>query len=247
MEKFKKVCMLVDLLLAMVPVIFSHSGFTAVANSEIYPIKDSQNAPYHIVGRIDFNNGRSGTGFVIGNNTVATNRHVGINFKGKDSGTFKLAFNQKNNGPKSLGDFSVVSVKFAPHKDDDVAILTVVPKNGAKNVGEVVQQAAIIDAGFIDKKWLETSENNLHIAGYPSLGDRNIMWGSDGKILDFAFNSNRTYKSDILASPGASGSPLFNKNNQVVGINSSFYADDPKISDGFLFKEDLLQFVLDNR
>ncbi|MDR5603976.1 trypsin-like peptidase domain-containing protein [Staphylococcus coagulans] len=247
MEKFKKVCMLVALLLAMVPVIFSHSGFTAVANSEIYPIKNSQNAPYHIVGRIDFNNGRSGIGFVIGNNTVATNRHVGINFKGKDSGTFKLAFNQKNNGPKSLGDFSVVSVKFAPHKDDDVAILTVVPKNGAKNVGEVVQQAAIIDAGFIDKKWLETSENNLHIAGYPSLGDRNIMWGSDGKILDFAFNSNRTYKSDILASPGASGSPLFNKNNQVVGINSSFYADDPKISDGFLFKEDLLQFVLDNR
>lgn len=239
--------MLVALLLGMVPVIFSHSGFTAVANSEIYPIKDSQNAPYHIVGRIDFNNGRSGTGFVIGNNTVATNRHVGINFKGKDSGTFKLAFNQKNNGPKSLGDFSVVSVKFAPHKDDDVAILTVVPKNGAKNVGEVVQQAAIIDAGFIDKKWLETSENNLHIAGYPSLGDRYIMWGSDGKILDFAFGSNRTYKSDILASPGASGSPLFNKNNQVVGINSSFYADDPKISDGFLFKEDLLQFVLDNR
>ncbi|MBT2814460.1 trypsin-like serine protease [Staphylococcus coagulans] len=247
MEKFKKVFMLVVLLLAMVPVIFSHGSFTAEANSEIYPIKDSQNAPHHIVGRIDFNNGRSGTGFVIGKNTVATNRHVAINFKGKDSGVFKLAFNQKNNGPKSLGDFSVVSVKFAPHKDDDVAILTVVPKNGAKNVGEVVQQAAIIDAGFIDKKWLETSENNLHIAGYPSLGDRNIMWGSDGKILDFAFGSNRIYKANILTSPGGSGSPLFNNHQQVIGINSSTYGDDPKISGGFLFKDDLLKFIIDNR
>ncbi|NHA35253.1 hypothetical protein C1O33_00555 [Staphylococcus schleiferi] len=239
--------MLVALLLAMVPVIFSHSGFTAVVNSEIYPIKDSQNAPYHIVGRIDFNNGRSGTGFVIGNNTVATNSHVGINFKGKDSGVFKLAYNKYNKGPKILGEYSVTDVKFAPHKDDDVAILTVVPKNGAKNVGEVVQQAAIIDAGFIDKKWLETSENNLHIAGYPSLGDRNIMWGSDGKILDFAFGSNHIYKANILTSPGGSGSPLFNNHQQVIGINSSTYGDDPKVSGGFLFKDDLLKFIIDNR
>ncbi|WP_281198842.1 trypsin-like serine peptidase [Staphylococcus schleiferi] len=247
MEKFKKVFMLVVLLLAMVPVIFSQGSFTAKANSGIYPINGSDKAPHNIVGRLDFKNGHSGTGFVIGKNTVATNRHVANNFKGKDSGTFKLAFNQKNNGPKSLGDFSVVSVKFAPNQNDDVAILTVVPKNGNKNVGEVVKPANIVDADFIDKNWLGTANNQLHIAGYPNLGDRNIMWGSDGKILDFAFNSNRTYKSDILASPGASGSPLFNKNNQVVGINSSFYADDPKVSGGFLFKEDLLQFVLNNR
>lgn len=241
LRKFFVVLLLFSLI---VPV--SLSNHIEAWSSDFYKIENSRVAPYNIIGKIQFNNGKYGTGFVIGKDTIVTNKHVARHLK-ESSGTFKLAINQFNRGKKMIAEFNLVSVKMAPNIHDDVAIMKVTPKTGKKQVGEIVRPANIKKANFMDEAWFKTSANQLHIAGYPGGKPNDTMWKSTGKITGYGFNNNRIYKATIKSQPGASGSPLFNQKNEIVGINSSNYGEEIRLSGGFLFKDDLYDFLIANR
>lgn len=251
MNKSKKIILAFAMVLVMSPVATLQqnviSPIASAAQENIYPISGSDRAPHNIVGRIDYDSGISGTGFVIGHDTILTNKHVADHLINGNQGDFKLAKNNHNRRKNKLGEYTLVSAKVAPNQNDDVAIITVTPKQGSLPLDKVVTPAKIVNANYIDEQWMKTNENQMRIVGYPGNRDRNIMWGSSGKLLRYAFNSNRIYAADIASSSGASGSPLINNNNEVVGINSSSYGAPSNESGGFLFKDDLYDFIMNNK
>ncbi|MCE5522916.1 trypsin-like peptidase domain-containing protein [Staphylococcus pseudintermedius] len=220
------------------PVAFAEKG-----NS--YLIKDSDRPPHNVVGKLLEGN-VYGTGFVIGDNTVLTNKHVAKKMK-VNSSVFKLGLNGGNHGKKLLGEYIVTGMKYPPNVHDDVAILTVRSKNGSLPLSKVVKPANIANANFINKDWMKTEQNNLHIAGYPGNRNTNMMWGSSGHLLDYAFKSDRIFVADFDGYPGSSGSPVFDSQNQVIGIHNSDYGTDSGRTGGFLFKDDLYEFIVNNR
>lgn len=250
MKFCKKFVVALLMLLVIPPVTLSQDNqvsSTALATQEeVYPISNSDQPPHNIVGKIVYDDGYSGTGFVIGHNTILTNRHM-VQDLNTHSGEFKLGLNQHNNGPQILGEYKLISAKLAPNEHDDVAILTVKPKQDNLPLDKVVAPAKLVNANYIDEQWMLTDENKMHTAGYPGNRQRNVMWGSNGKLLKYGFNNNRIYVANIDTAPGASGSPLFNKDNEVVGINSSSYGPPTNESGGFLFKDDLYDFIINNR
>ncbi|WP_390513444.1 trypsin-like serine protease, partial [Staphylococcus pseudintermedius] len=134
------------------PVAFAEKG-----NS--YIIKDSDRPPHNVVGKLLEGN-VYGTGFVIGDNTVLTNKHVAKKMK-VNSSVFKLGLNGGNHGKKLLGEYIVTGMKYPPNAHDDVAILTVRSKNGSLPLSKVVKPANIANANFINKDWMKTEQNNL--------------------------------------------------------------------------------------
>lgn len=247
----KKLALFLLMLLALPQVLAPEHPVNSVvsaAEESVYPINGSDKSPHNIVGRINFSNGPSATGFVIGSDTILTNKHVANKLKDGITGTFTLGINYHNSGKKVLGNYELVSVIPAPNADDDVAIIKVKPSQDNLPLDKVVNPAKIVNANYIDEEWIKNStDNQFHIAGYPGNKDRNIMWGSDGKLLKYVFNSNRIYEADIISVPGNSGSPLFNKNNEVVGIISSTYGHTTNHAGGFLFKDDLYDFIMANK
>lgn len=239
------------LILFLVPAVtlpeYNHMNSTASATQEeVYPIKNSDQPPHNIVGKLHFSTGFGATGFVIGQDTILTNRHVADNLK-NGTGDFKLAYNAHNNGKKVLGSYDVISAIYPPNPQDDVAILKVKPQKDSLTFDKLVAPANITNANHIDEQWLTTSENQFHIAGYPGDREKEVMWGSNGKINELLGNAKYFYSSNISAYPGSSGSPLFDKNNRVVGILNSGGKPPSDYSKGFLFKDDLYNFIINNR
>ncbi|PTI79249.1 hypothetical protein BU098_14285, partial [Staphylococcus xylosus] len=238
------------MLLVIPPVTLSQdnqvSSTASATQEEVYPISNSDQPPHNIVGKLHFSTGFSATGFVIGQDTILTNRHVANNLN-QGTEDFKLALNRHNKGQKILGSYDVVSAIYPSNAEEDVAILKVKPKQDNLPLNKVVAPANIGNANYIDDQWLTTSNNKFHIAGYPGNREKEVMWGSNGKLTGLLGDSKRFYSSDIAAATGSSGSPLFDENNQVVGILNSGHDNESNETFGFLFKDDLFDFIINNR
>ncbi|RIO64296.1 hypothetical protein BUZ85_16740 [Mammaliicoccus sciuri] len=119
----------------------------------------------HIILLVNYiSTGFSATGFVIGQDTILTNRHVANNLN-QGTEDFKLALNRHNKGQKILGSYDVVSAIYPSNAEEDVAILKVKPKQDNLPLNKVVAPANIGNANYIDDQSLTTSNNKFHIAG----------------------------------------------------------------------------------
>ena len=208
-------------------------------------IKNSLEYPYNTVAKVQAPY-QGGTGFVVGENKVLTNRHVVEAFLKTPAGisTAKviLAQNEGNTGDKNLGEYKIKGYKFAPN-DIDVAILEVEPNKKGEHIGKVVTPGRLVNESQITSEWIKKKPSTLfHTAGYPGDRDKRYMWYSDGGLLDIrGLEVDGAFK----AYPGASGSPIFDQDNNIIGIVRA-YAPKNKDASGLLFRGELLDFLKEN-
>lgn len=159
-----------------------------------------------------------GTGVIIAPNTVLTAGHVVYN--AAEGGYIKsgVVYQSKANGDYNPDTSMTITAKVAnpdwlakdkpgtkdyPLGADDLAILTL-----SKNIG--------LTTGWMGMTSNLSINQHVSLVGFP--GDhQEELWGMSGNVSQI--NNPLFSYSNISMYPGQSGSPVFNSNNNIVGIN----------------------------
>ncbi|HEI7763026.1 TPA: serine protease [Staphylococcus aureus] len=175
---------------------------TAKAENNVTKIKDTNIFPY--TGVVAFN---SATGFVVGKNTILTNKHVSKNYKVGDRITAHPN-SDKSNG----GIYSIKKIINYPGKED-VSVIQVEERaieRGPKgfNFNENVQAFNFAKDAKVNDK--------IKVIGYPLPAQNTFkQFESTGTVKSIKDN---ILNFDAYIEPGNSGSPVLNSNNEVIGV-----------------------------
>lgn len=175
---------------------------TAKAENNVTKIQDTNIFPY--TGVVAF---KSATGFVVGKNTILTNKHVSKNYKVGDRITAHPN-SDKGNG----GIYSIKKIINYPGKED-VSVIQVEERaieRGPKgfNFNENVQAFNFAKDAKVDDK--------IKVIGYPLPAQNSFkQFESTGTIKRIKDN---ILNFDAYIEPGNSGSPVLNSNNEVIGV-----------------------------
>ena len=197
---------------------------TAKAENNVTKVKDTNIFPY--TGVVAF---KSATGFVVGKNTILTNKHVSKNYKVGDRITAHPN-SDKGNGGNYPGkeDVSVIQV-------EERAI-----ERGPKgfNFNDNVtpfKYAAGAKAG-----------ERIKVIGYPHpYKNKYVLYESTGPVMSVE-GSSIVYSAHTES--GNSGSPVLNSNNELVGIHfaSDVKNDDNRNAYGVYFTPEIKKFIAEN-
>ncbi|HDJ2894782.1 TPA: serine protease [Staphylococcus aureus] len=203
---------------------------TAKAEHNVVQIKNTKVAPYNGIFRIG-----GGTGFIVGKNTLLTNKHIVKNVKIGDSVT------AHPNGQKDIGGFYKIKNIIEYPGNSDLAIVHIdgiayYPKGQKLSDHTEILKLANSEAKVNDR---------ISIVGYPHwYKNKNHMFSSTGTILNI---KGEEITSDEFVEGGTSGSPVFNSNNEVIGIHyASNKPENSTISYNVNFTSQIKKFILDN-
>ncbi|MGJ9752657.1 trypsin-like serine peptidase [Staphylococcus aureus] len=203
---------------------------TAKAEHNVTKITNTSISPYKGILRVS-----AATGFVVGKNTILTNRHV---VKDVQVGSTVLAH---PNGENDTGGYYKVK-KVIPYAGSaDLAIVeveedSVYPKN--KKFSENTEILTLASEAKANER--------VAIVGYPApYKNKHHMYQSTGTVL--SINGDKLV-SDAFAEGGNSGSPVFNNKNEVVGV---LYSGDQighskKESYSVYLTPEIKKFIADN-
>lgn len=201
-------------------------------------IQQVENSKYQSIVRIEEPGQKGhGTGFLIGNNKLLTNKHVVDSLDQK-----KMLVRMKNDSGETV-DFKVKKITPAPSEEVDLALVEVSPTEDGRTIDDYVQHFELASREEIKNVKEGDSVNTV---GYPGDKEEGTLWDSRGKILMFGGNF-LTY--DAFISGGNSGSPLFNEDGKVIGLSnaSNDETEDEIISFGFLLTDEVYTFIENNR
>ncbi|EMF0115673.1 trypsin-like peptidase domain-containing protein [Enterococcus hirae] len=172
-------------------------------------ITDASQIPYQSVCFIYVNNSIQGSGVVIGKNAILTNRHVAAAAKNKNPENIKIAVGRTNNSTWR-GSFCGTEIRYIPD-GQDLAIVFTKPNSDNLNVGDISTPATFIENPNT------TNGTHVRVIGYPGDKPWGTMWESEGKSI-WGQQTKRIYY-DASTFLGNSGSPVFNDQNQLIGIH----------------------------
>ncbi|CAA3817989.1 peptidase S1 and S6 chymotrypsin/Hap [Staphylococcus aureus] len=205
---------------------------TAKAENTVKQITNTNVAPYSGVTWMG-----AGTGFVVGKNTILTNKHVSKNYKVGDRITAHPN-SDKGNG----GIYSIKKIINYPGKED-VSVIQVEERaieRGPKgfNFNDNVtpfKYAAGAKAG-----------ERIKVIGYPHpYKNKYVLYESTGPVMSVE-GSSIVYSAHTES--GNSGSPVLNSNNELVGIHfaSDVKNDDNRNAYGVYFTPEIKKFIAEN-
>ncbi|EWL95222.1 serine protease splC [Staphylococcus aureus F13027] len=175
---------------------------TAKAENSVKLITNTNVAPYSGVTWMG-----AGTGFVVGNHTIITNKHVSKDYKVGDRIT------AHPNGDKGNGGiYKIKSISDYPG-DEDISVMNIeeqAVERGPKgfNFNENVQAFNFAKDAKVDDK--------IKVIGYPLPAQNSFkQFESTGTIKRIKDN---ILNFDAYIEPGNSGSPVLNSNNEVIGV-----------------------------
>ncbi|MGO3048817.1 serine protease [Staphylococcus casei] len=199
-------------------------------NEDRHQIENTQSGHYQSVGFINLGQNIA-TGVVIDKNTVLTNKHVANLSDGNM--TFAPAAQDENHFP--YGTFAEKDVQPYPGSAD-LVLVHFKENNKGQSVGDVVQPATLQDASTVSK------DDPVTITGYP--GDKPLatMWESSGEIIG---NQGTELTYDASTYGGNSGSPVFNENNQVIGLHHG--GIEGESNNAVAITGDVLDFINNNK
>ncbi|MCU5745389.1 serine protease [Staphylococcus sp. SQ8-PEA] len=197
-------------------------------NNDRHRITNTTSGHYQSLCYVVMADGHIATGVVVGKNTLLTNKHV------VRAGQIKAmpGANGENNYPK--GQFkSNKIVKYSGKQD--LAVVHFNKNKQGQSIGDVVQPATIGDSAQSNKG------DKVTITGYPADKPVATMWESFGKLTK---NNNDQLQYNASTYGGNSGSAVFNKQNQVIGIH---FGGASKTANGAVpLTGNTLQFVKNN-
>ncbi|CDR66315.1 trypsin-like serine peptidase [Staphylococcus schweitzeri] len=204
---------------------------TAKAEHNVVQIKNTKVAPYNSIFRI----GR-GTGFLIGKNTIITNKHVVKDVKIGDPVT------AHPNDQKDIGGFYKIKNIIEYPGNSDLAIVHIdsiayYPKGQKLSDHTEILKLSNTEAKVNDR---------ISIVGYPNWHkNKNHMYESTGKVLSVKEN---IIVSDAYTEPGNSGSVVLNSKYEVVAVHFAGYVpkDKSKNAYGVYFSPEIKKFIVDN-
>ncbi|HAR5416421.1 TPA: serine protease [Staphylococcus aureus] len=203
---------------------------TAKAEHNVTKITNTSISPYKGILRVG-----AATGFVVGKNTILTNRHV---VKDVQVGSTVLAH---PNGENDTGGYYKVK-KVIPYAGSaDLAIVeveedSVYPKN--KKFSENTEILTLASEAKANER--------VAIVGYPEpYINKFQMYESTGKVLSVKGNM---IISDAFVEPGNSGSAVFNSKYEVVGVHFGGNGPANKSTKGYgvYFSPEIKKFIADN-
>ncbi|HDL0566568.1 serine protease [Staphylococcus aureus] len=174
----------------------------AKAEKNVTQVKDTNVSPYK--GVVAF---KDATGFVIGKNTIITNKHVSKDYKVGDRIT------AHPNGDKGNGGiYKIKNISDYPG-NEDISVMNVeenAVERGANgyNFNENVQAFKFAKDAKVNDK--------IKVIGYPLPAQNTFkQFESTGTVKSIKDNN---LNFDAYIEPGNSGSPVLNSNNEVVGV-----------------------------
>lgn len=174
----------------------------AKAEKNVTQVKDTNVSPYK--GVVAF---KDATGFVIGKNTIITNKHVSKDYKVGDRITVHP------NGDKGNGGiYKIKNISDYPD-NEDISVMNVeenAVERGANgyNFNENVQAFKFAKDAKVNDK--------IKVIGYPLPAQNTFkQFESTGTVKSIKDNN---LNFDAYIEPGNSGSPVLNSNNEVVGV-----------------------------
>ncbi|MEO4236744.1 serine protease [Staphylococcus aureus] len=174
----------------------------AKAEKNVTQVKDTIVSPYK--GVVAF---KDATGFVIGKNTIITNKHVSKDYKVGDRIT------AHPNGDKGNGGiYKIKNISDYPD-NEDISVMNVeenAVERGANgyNFNENVQAFKFAKDAKVNDK--------IKVIGYPLPAQNTFkQFESTGTVKSIKDNN---LNFDAYIEPGNSGSPVLNSNNEVVGV-----------------------------
>ncbi len=174
----------------------------AKAEKNVTQVKDTNVSPYK--GVVAF---KDATGFVIGKNTIITNKHVSKDYKVGDRIT------AHPNGDKGNGGiYKIKNISDYPD-NEDISVMNVeenAVERGANgyNFNENVQAFKFAKDAKVNDK--------IKVIGYPLPAQNTFkQFESSGTVKSIKDNN---LNFDAYIEPGNSGSPVLNSNNEVVGV-----------------------------
>ncbi|WP_345852228.1 serine protease [Staphylococcus aureus] len=174
----------------------------AKAENNVTKVKDTNIFPYTGVVALS-----SATGFVVGKNTILTNKHVSKYYKVGDRITAHPN-SDKGNG----GIYTIKKITDYPGKED-ISVMNVeenAVERGANgyNFNENVQAFKFAKDAKVNDK--------IKVIGYPLPAQNTFkQFESTGTVKSIKDNN---LNFDAYIEPGNSGSPVLNSNNEVVGV-----------------------------
>lgn len=179
-------------------------------------VTDTTLAPYNSTVFIAAD-GASGSGAVIGKNTVLTAAHVVKNIRTNPNKDSIYVIPGRDGSKLPYGKFKIESVYIPqsyidnPSADRDIAVLTIKPLDN-KGIGEVVPALPIKLTNSV------TIGTSLKTSGYPGDKQWGTMWTTQGSILKET-NTRLYYDMDTFG--GQSGSPVYNSNNEIIAVHTT--------------------------
>ncbi|MGT2799058.1 S1 family peptidase [Streptococcus marmotae] len=174
-----------------------------------------------------------GTGVFISPDTLLTNRHVVTGLAKADAAVVRTVDQQGKQVDLPIKEF------IAPEDESmDVGIVKLQkPITSNKELSHLtIQKMASLDT--TDKTKVS---DFIRAVGYPGDKEPGTLWDSQGMIKEIDGNF-LTYTAPIAS--GSSGSPLFNKNGDMIGIANASTEDLEKpTSFGLLFDKSIRTFI----
>ena len=179
-----------------------------------------------------------GTGFLIGNNKILTNKHVVYSLEES-----KMVARVKSDSGETF-DYKVKKVTPSPIEEIDLAIIELSPTKDGRTIDDKVKHFELASLEDIKKVKVGDAVNTI---GYPGDKKDGTLWDSKGKILMFLGENYLAY--DAFITHGNSGSPLFNEDGKVIGLSnaSNDGADGEIMGFGFLLTDEIYTFIENNR
>ncbi|MDE9805617.1 serine protease [Staphylococcus delphini] len=197
----------------------------AHAEKNVIEIKDGHVAPYNSV--IAF---QGATGFVVGTNTIVTNKHVLKYLKVGDRLTAHPTGFGSNGGIYTITKMIEYSGK------EDIAVVHVASRSDdGRDFNKATTPLPLASKGQVGER--------VSVIGYPKPTNYGYkLLESTGTVVNIK-DTRITY--DAFAEPGNSGSPIINLKGEAIGVhNASDRTTSPdKKAYGVYFSEDIKNFI----